>query len=67
MHVATKLTSLKTVAKNLVVSYNYLLDFIRIHEDLNEAMKPYRNEDNKAKNKKLLPPSVINLIYQKFG
>lgn len=60
-----KFESLRTISKKLSVSVTYLRSFIKLHEDLSEAYKPYQHKENSKKNTRLLPPNVCNLIYKK--
>lgn len=62
----TKAVTLQQVASKLQVSTGYLKDFIRIHPDLYELMQPYIHTENLRKNKKIIPPSVTNMIVKKF-
>ncbi len=62
-----KFESLPAIAKKLRIDRLTLLTLIECHEDLVLALKPYRNPDNKRKNKRLLPPLVTKLIYERFA
>ncbi len=62
-----KFESIRTVANKLLIDYRTLLDLINCHEDLVLALKPYRYEDNARHNKRLLPPTVTKLIYERFS
>jgi hypothetical protein len=62
-----KFESLRTVAKKLGIENKTLLSLIDCHDDLLLALSPYRNADNKRKNKRLIPPTVTKLIYERFA
>lgn len=59
--------TLKSIAAKIGMSKNTLKSMISLYPNIAEALKPFMNEENELKNKKVFPPNVVKIIYDTLG
>lgn len=59
--------SLTTIAQDMGMKRPVLISLIELHPQLKEAIKPYQHENDNRKNKRLMPPKIVKLIYEVLG